>query len=214
MKKVFMFAGGWDGHQPKQCTDFFKAALEAEGCKTDIVYSLEPLADAELMRQYDLIVPAWTMGKISAEQISGLESAVASGTGLAGWHGGMGDAFRECERFQMMTGGQFTGHPGGIIDYKVNIVRPDDPVVAGIQDFDVTSEQYYMHVDPSNEVLATTTFSGAHGETAGVVMPVVWKRRFGNGKVFYCSLGHTADEFTRFPEPALIIRRGMLWAMR
>ena len=56
----------------------------------------------------------------------------------------------------------------------------------GITDFDYPSEQYYMHVDPANEVLATTTFSGEHAPwIEGVVMPVVWKRRYGEGRVFY-----------------------------
>jgi type 1 glutamine amidotransferase len=161
-----------------------------------------------------LIVPIYTMSKIEKEELSGLTAAVRGGVGLAGYHGGMGDAFREAVEYQFMCGGQWVAHPGNIIDYRVNITRPQDPVMEGIEDFDYRSEQYYMHVDPSNEVLATTTFTGEHAAwTKGVVMPVVWKRRYGEGRVFYSSLGHVAKEF-EVPEMATILRRGMLWAAR
>lgn len=126
----------------------------------------------------------------------------------------MGDSFRNEPDYQFMTGGQWVAHPGDIIDYRVVITKPDDPITRGISDFAYRSEQYYMHVDPSNEVLATTTFTDEHFPgIGGVDMPVVWKRRYGAGKVFYSSLGHTADEFA-MPEMAVIVERGLLWAAR
>ncbi len=152
------------------------------------------------------------MGTIAPEQEAGLLDAVRSGVGIAGWHGGMGDSFRNNTEYQFMVGGQWVAHPGGIIEYEVNIIKPEDPIVAGLSDFKMHSEQYYMHVDPSNEVLATTTFSGEYCEwIAGTVMPVVWKRRYGKGRVFYSSLGHVAKDF-EVPEALEIMKRGMLWA--
>jgi uncharacterized protein len=140
--------------------------------------------------------------------------AIRAGTGLAGFHGLMCDAFRNEPEYQFMTGGQWVSHPGNIIDYTVNVARPDDPIMQGIADFAYTSEQYYMHVDPSNRVLATTTFTGDHlADVAGVTMPVVWTRRYGAGRVFYSALGHTAAEF-EVPQMATIFTRGALWAMR
>lgn len=134
--------------------------------------------------------------------------------GLAGWHGCMADSFRNNPEYQFMVGGQWVAHPGGIIDYTVTITQPSDPIVAGISDFRMHSEQYYMHVDPLNEVLATTTFSDAHVPwIAGCVMPVVWKKRWGNGRVFYSSLGHVSSDF-EIPEALEIMKRGMLWASR
>ncbi|MBV9811705.1 MAG: ThuA domain-containing protein, partial [Acetobacteraceae bacterium] len=116
--------------------------------------------------------------------------------------------------YQFMVGGQWVAHPGNIIDYTVNVTRRDDPVMAGIDDFPYRSEQYYMHVDPINEVLATTTFGGEHAPwIEGAVVPVVWKRRHGDGRVFYSSLGHKAEEFG-VPQMANIMRRGMQWAAR
>ncbi|MCS6951048.1 MAG: ThuA domain-containing protein, partial [bacterium] len=176
--------------------------------------TLDVYTDKELMNSLSLIVPIWTMGTITPEQEAGLLDAVRSGVGIAGWHGGMGDSFRNNTEYQFMVGGQWVAHPGGIIEYEVNIIKPEDPIVAGLSDFKMHSEQYYMHVDPSNEVLATTTFSGEYCDwIAGTVMPVVWKRRYGKGRVFYSSLGHVAKDF-EVPEALEIMKRGMLWASR
>ena len=176
--------------------------------------TLDAYLDAAHLQALSLIVPVWTMGALTKEQERGLLDAVASGVGIAGWHGCMADSFRQNPDYQWMVGGQWVAHPGDIIDYTVNIVNHDDPITAGIADFAMRTEQYYMHVDPSNEVLATTTFSGDYAPwIAGCVMPVVWKRRWSRGKVFYSSLGHHTADFD-VPEAREIMRRGMLWAAR
>ena len=215
MANVFITWGGWDGHEPEQTAAICADALRAEGHDVTVSDDLAPLADDDFMAQQDLVVPVWTMSTIAREQEAGLLKAVRNGTGCAGWHGGMGDSFRNNVEYQFMVGGQFICHPGGIIDYRVNITS-DDPIVAGMDDFAMTSEQYFMHVDPSNEVLATTTFSGEHWGVdwvKDVTMPVAWKKRYGKGRVFYSSLGHVASDFD-VPEAKEIMRRGCLWAMR
>jgi type 1 glutamine amidotransferase len=212
MKRVLIVWGGWEGHEPKQCAEIFAPWLQSQGYEVIVSNTLDTYTDKELMQSLNLIVPIWTMGTITPEQEAGLLDAVRSGVGIAGWHGGMGDSFRNNTEYQFMVGGQWVAHPGGIIEYEVNIIKPEDPIVAGLSDFKMHSEQYYMHVDPSNEVLATTTFSGEYCEwIAGVVMPVVWKRRYGKGRVFYSSLGHVAKDF-EVPEALEIMKRGMLWA--
>jgi len=213
-KRALMIWGGWEGHQPRECAELFAPFLRANGFEVTISGTLEAFTDAALMDGVNLIVPVWTMGQISAAQLAGLLGAVKAGAGIAGWHGGMGDSFRTETEYQFMVGGQFVAHPGNMIDYTVKIVDRGDPVTAGIADFRVRSEQYYMHTDPGNDVLATTTVSGAEGEVpwvAGTVMPVVWKRLWGQGRVFYSSLGHEAAEF-QVPETREIMQRGMLWA--
>lgn len=209
-----MIYGGWDGHEPELCVARFAPVLEREGFAVSVTNTLDAFLDKQALSKTDLIVPCWTMGAITTEQVSALLNAVRSGTGIAGWHGGMCDAFRENTDYQFMTGGQFVAHPGGIIDYTVNIVSPHDPIVDGLNDFAMHSEQYYMHVDPSNDVLATTEISGIDAPWAkGCIMPVVWKRTYGAGRVFYSALGHVAADF-EVPECAEIMRRGMLWASR
>jgi len=214
MKHALFICGGWDGHEPKQCVDVFAPWLQSQEFIVETAHSLDVLLDAPKLHALNLIVPVWTMGNISGDHAKNLMQAVQSGTGIAGWHGGMCDAFRSNTEYQFMTGGQFVAHPVNIITYTINIVKPDDPIVRGIPDFSITSEQYYMHVDPGNNVLATTTFSGTHGGCnwiKGTVMPVVWKRRFGHGRVFYCSAGHVAKDF-ECAELRTIIQRGLLWA--
>ncbi len=212
-KKALFVWGGWEGHEPKQCVDLFAPILESEGFEVTISDTLDTYLEAELMQAQDLIVQVYTMSTITPEQEKGLLETIKAGTGFAGWHGGMADAFRNNTEYQFMVGGQWVAHPGNIIDYTVNIAS-SDPIVAGLNDFAVHSEQYFMHVDPSNEVLATTTFNGEHCEwIANTIMPVVWKRRWGAGRVFYSALGHVRSDFD-VPEALEIQRRGMLWAAR
>ena len=216
MKKALIVWGGWDGHEPKQCADVVAPVLKAAGFEVEISDTMDAYLDKAKMAALNLIVPIWTMGTITGPQQQGLLDAVKSGVGIAGWHGGMCDAFRNNTEYQFMTGGQWVAHPGGLVPYEVNIVNHRDPITKGIRDFKMESEQYYMHVDPGNEVLATTTFSGKHGDApwiAGTVMPVVWKRMYGAGRVFYTSLGHVAKDFA-VPEALEMIRRGILWAAR
>jgi len=211
-----MVWGGWEGHQPKQCVEVFAPFLKEQGFDVTISDSLDVYLDEPLMKSLSLVVPVWTMGTISNEQLTGLLGAIKAGTGIAGWHGGMGDSFRNATEYQFMVGGQWVAHPGNIIDYTVNIIDHEDPITAGIGDFAMHSEQYYMHTDPGNKVLATTTFSGVEGDVpwvAGTVMPVVWKRMWGEGRVFYSGLGHVASEF-EVAETREIMQRGLLWAAR
>jgi type 1 glutamine amidotransferase len=213
MREALIVWGGWSGHEPEQCAKIVSDLLEGEDFKVYVENTTEAFADPSI-RDLSLIVPIITMSKIEKEEVQNLSKAVEIGVGLAGWHGGMGDAFRESVEYQFMCGGQWVAHPGNVIDYRVDIVKPEDPICAGLKSFPYRSEQYYMHVDPSNEVLATTTFSGEILPwLEGVVMPVAWKRRHGNGRVFYSSLGHVAKEF-EVPEMRTLFRRGALWAAR
>jgi len=213
MREALIVWGGWSGHEPEKGAHIVSAMLEEEGFKVYVENTTEAFADPAIA-DMSLIVPIYTMSKIEKEELVNLSRAVQNGVGLGGYHGGMCDAFREATEYQFMCGGQWVAHPGNIIDYTVAITRPDDPIVAGVGDFPYRSEQYYMHVDPSNEVLATTTFTGKYASWIdGVVMPVVWKRHYGKGRVFYSSLGHVASEF-EVPQMKTIVKRGLLWAAR
>ena len=214
MKSAILVWGGWEGHEPEKGAKLFAPFLESQGYQTTLSDTLDIYTDEATMRSADLIVPIWTMGTITNEQEQGLLSAVKAGTGLAGWHGCMADSFRQNPEYQFMVGGQWVAHPGNIYDYTVNISKANDPIVSGLADFQMHSEQYYMHVDPMIEVLATTTFNGEHASWIdGCVMPVVWKKRWGQGRVFYSSLGHVRSDFD-VPEMLTIMQRGMLWASR
>ena len=214
VKSALFVCGGWEGHEPEKCAGIFARFLRQKGCEVEVSDTLDSYLDEEKMGSLDLIVQVWSMGEISARQEKGLLEAVRSGVGLAGWHGGLADTFRDNPNYRFMVGGQFVAHPGGIVQYEVNIANSEDPITADLGDFGMISEQYYLHVDPQNEVLATTTFGGGHAPwIEGAVVPVVWKKRWGEGRVFYCSLGHVAADFD-VPEARKIVERGMLWASR
>lgn len=213
MKSALIVYGGWSGHDPEECAAIYRRWLHEDGYSVRMATETSAFADPSI-HDLSLIVPIFTMSKIEKAEVENLTKAVEGGVGLAGHHGGMSDAFRDAVDYQFMVGGQWVAHPGNIIDYTVDVADAEDPIMAGIKSFAYTSEQYYMHVDPSNHVLATTTFSGEHAPwIAGVKMPVVWKRQHGKGRVFHSTLGHQAKEFDSV-EMATILRRGINWAAR
>jgi len=205
MRNALIVQGGWEGHEPREVAEVLAQALRENGFEVEISDTLDAFKDQEKLEQLDLIVPIWTMGTIMPEQLHPLLEAVRKGTGIAGVHGGMGDAFRSEPEYQYMVGGQWVAHPGGDgVTYEVHITDVPSPITEGLKDFTVTSEHYYLHVDPGNTVLATTRFGD-------VVMPVAWTKMYGQGRVFYCSLGHSAD-IVRQPEVLTLVTRGMIWA--
>lgn len=214
MRKALIVWGGWDGHEPEQVAAIFERILKEEQFEVEVSDTLESYADAEKLTGLDLIVPLWTMGQIEQELVNNVSAAVQSGVGLAGLHGGMCDAFRNNVDWQFMTGGQWVAHPGNDgVEYMVNIKRGSSPLFDHIEDFQVKSEQYYLHVDPAVEVLATTRFpivSGPHAANGPVDMPVAWTKRWGAGRVFYNSLGHHADIVDMKPVTEMM-RSGFLW---
>lgn len=213
-KKALFVAGGWDGHEPFETANLFANILQEEGYETTVSDTLDSFLDSEKLSELSLIVPVWTMDEIAKEQLDGLITAVQSGVGLAGWHGGMADSFRNSTEYQFMVGSQWVAHPGDIIDYTVTISNHEHPITEGIQDFKMRSEQYYMHTDPSNNVLATTTFNADyHDWIAGTVMPVTYTRQWGKGRVAFSSVGHVVSDFD-VPEAREIVKRGLLWASR
>lgn len=211
-RKVLFVYGGWEGHAPVACRDLLVPWMREEGAEVTVSDNLDIYTDRERMATFDLIIQIWTMGSITGEQERGLLEAVRNGAGLAGWHGGLGDAFRNNTEYQFMVGGQWVAHPGGSVDYEVKIIDHRDPVTKGLKTFHMHSEQYYMHVDPNVKVLATTRYNGdINPWIEGCVMPVVWKKMYGEGRVFYSSLWHDENDF-KVPESVVIIKRGIRWA--
>jgi len=211
-KALFVY-GGWNGHAPERFRDIVVPWLQSEGFDVTVSDNLDVYVDEGLMSQVDLIVQVYTQGTVTREQVNGLLNAVENGAGIAGWHGGLGDAFHESQRYEYMIGGQWVEHPGNDgVPYRVNIIDHEDPITEGIGDFDVVSEQYYMHVDPNNRVLATTAFNADYDYWVdGAVIPVMWKKMYGGGRVFYISLGHQPEVYD-VPEAMTMLKRGILWA--
>ncbi len=213
MRKAIVVWGGWKGHEPEECAGVVGDILRKSGFSTEVTGDLGIFGSPDIAKA-DLLVPIITGEKLEKAHADALVEAVRGGLGLGGPHGALATSFKESAPFRYVSGVTWVSHPGNIIDFRVNITRQNDPVVEGIPDFDYRSEQYYLHYDPTVEVLATTTFSGEHDEAVrNVVMPVVFKRHFGQGRVFYSALGHVAAEYEH-PHMREILRRGLLWAAR
>jgi type 1 glutamine amidotransferase len=216
-QKALIVYGGWDGHQPQPVAEILADALRQDGFEVEVSDTLDAFKDRDKLMTLSLIVPHWTMGKITGEQLKPVIEAVESGVGLAGCHGGMCDAFRDNTDWHFVTGGQWVAHPGNDgVKYTVRITDKAHPITAGLGDFDVASEQYYLHVDPGVRVLATTRFpvaDGPHAANGPVEMPVLWTKVYGKGRVFYDALGHTAKVVASEPN-LTIMRRGFRWAAR
>ena len=217
MKKALIIQGGWDGHEPILVSKRFASYLTQNGYSVEISDTLDTLADLPALMELDLIVSCWTMGEIDNDYVINVSKAVGSGVGIAGCHGGMCDSFRYNTEWQFITGGQWVSHPGGDgILQEINICHGSSPIVEGIMDFRVSSEHYYLHVDPAVEVLATTPFPHPdvpyyHISNKPIAMPQAWTKFWGNGRVFYTALGHHDDVFD-VPEAAKLMTNGMLWA--
>lgn len=217
-RKALLVQGGWIGHEPVDVAGVFNRILVEEDFETEVSDTLDSFSDPEKLKQLHLIVPIWTMGEISEEYAVNVANAVEEGVGIAGCHGGMCDAFRNNTTWQFLTGSQWVAHPGNDgVEYTVNIKKnSSSPIIEGIEDFAVKSEQYYIHIDPCINVLATTRFptvDGPHAANGIVDVPVVYTKLWGRGRVFYNSLGHNASVFD-IPEARKLMRNGFLWAAK
>jgi type 1 glutamine amidotransferase len=211
-RRALIVRGGWPGHSPVDATELFVPGLCDAGFDIRTSESLD-VYESDLTG-YDLIVQCWSMGRLTGAQCDGLVGAVRSGVGFAGWHGGLVGTFDDTAAYYRMVGGKFLHHPPGFQDYDVRVTS-DHPVVAGIDDFAVHTEQYWMATDAWNDVHATTTVHpGPDAEfDAPVPMPVVWTRKWGSGKVFFSAIGHRVADLTQ-PEVFTLTLRGLLWASR
>jgi uncharacterized protein len=210
-KNVLLVWGGWEGHQPELFSEIVTEWLEQEDANFQVIEGLSAYDDLEKLMGFDLIIQSVTQSKLSKSQEYNLIEAVKSGVSIAGAHGGLVDAFRKSTNYQFMIGGQWVAHPGGVVEFDIEIL--EDDLTGGIEDFTIKTEQYYMHFDPNIEIIAQTRFSGEHSEWIDdVIMPVAWKKSYGEGKVFFISVGHDPNEFINYPQVWKLLTRGFIWA--
>ncbi|OAH48932.1 ThuA domain-containing protein [Microbacterium oleivorans] len=228
-RHALIVRGGWDGHHPVAATDMFRPFLAENGFDVRVEESNEVYADAAAMAETDLVVQAVTMSSISDAALTGLRAAVEAGTGLAGWHGGIADSYRGSSDYLQLVGGQFATHPGrhpderpgderdNYLDHTIEItdLGRRHEITAGIEDFVLHTEQYWVLHDDLIDVLATTTHptQDYHPWHRPIVSPAVWTRLWGAGRVFVATPGHT-PEVLADPHVRTIVERGLLWAAR
>jgi uncharacterized protein len=216
-KRALVVRGGWEGHSPVEATDRFLPFLEQHGYRIDVHDGPEIYADPEVMPGYDLVLQCYTQGVATDEQVSGLAAAVRAGAGLAGWHGGIVDSFRASPDYLHLTGGQWAAHPGNFVEYDVTVVpeRADHEIVAGLTAWHHVTEQYWCLTDDLNDVLVTSQFQAGPDTPwrQDLVVPAVWTRQWGQGRVFVSTIGHKLEDLD-VPEVRTLTERGLLWASR
>lgn len=228
-RRALVVRGGWEGHHPIEATDAFIPFLEQQEYEVRIEESPEVYTDAATMAGTDLILQLVTMSEASDEAIAGLRDAVAAGTGLAGWHGGIADSFRASSDYLQLIGGQFATHPSkhpvsvfgdesdNYLPYVVELTEfgRSHEILAGLDDFTLETEQYWVLHDDLIDVLATTTHpvQPYHPWHRPIVSPAVWTREWGAGRIFVATPGHGLEVLAD-PNVRTIIERGMLWASR
>jgi type 1 glutamine amidotransferase len=228
-KRALIVRGGWDGHQPVEATNLFVPFLEANGFEVRVEESPAVYADADYLPTVDLIVQSNTMNTIEAPEFEGLRSAIEAGTGLAGWHGGIADSYRNNSDYLQMIGGQFAAHPGkhpservgeqsdNYLPHTIDMLpaAADHPITRGIGSFELTTEQYWVLHDDYLDVLATTTQAARAWDpwTRPITSPAIWTRQWGKGRIFVSTPGHRV-EILENPNVKTIIERGLLWASR
>ncbi|RNL49158.1 ThuA domain-containing protein [Arthrobacter oryzae] len=228
-KTALVVRGGWDGHQPVEATELFIPFLKDNGYDVRVEESTKIYADAEYMAGVDLIMQCMTMTTIEKDEFEGLRTAVENGTGMAGWHGGIADSYRNTSDYLHLIGGQFACHPGkhpdeltgeqpdNYVPYTVNMLpaAADHPITRGIGDFDLVTEQYWVLTDDYIDVLATTTQKVREWDpwNREVTSPAIWTRQWGQGRIFVATPGHNI-EILQDSTVRTIIERGLLWASR
>jgi type 1 glutamine amidotransferase len=216
-RQALIVRGGWEGHRPVEATERFIPFLKERGFAVEVYDSPEIYADADKLATTDLVLQCYTQGVATDDQVLGLSTAVANGTGLAGWHGGVCDSFRGSPDYLHLTGGQWVAHPGGFVEYEVVVVpdKADHEIVTGLERWELNTEQYWVLTDDLNEVLATTTFGVTDDTTwrQELTCPAVWTRQWGRGRIFVSTIGHKLDDLDH-PDVRTLTERGLLWASR
>jgi type 1 glutamine amidotransferase len=200
--KVLVFTGGsiHDGHG-------IGLSLEATLKKDDrfevtrIENDLEALV-APKLDPFDVVVFEYTVGEITEAQKRGIMSAVASGKGFVGIHSAA-DSFRGDPDWEAFVGGHFITHPA-YRQFQVSVTDEKSSVTDGIAEFFITDEQYILDYDSRVKVLGSGLYKGK-------VMPAIWTKSWGKGKVYYMSFGHDPRSCEQEIFKTLLVR-AVRWA--
>jgi hypothetical protein len=150
------------------------------------------LEDGSIQREPDL----------APEQEAGLYQFVAGGKGLVGIHG---TAWWIGGQAVDLIGGHANWHPPGLT-FTVNIDDKSHPITQSLSDFEVEDEIYISAYAPDLTILASAQWHG-RGH------PMAWVKPYGQGRVFYTTLGHGPGTFAR-PAMQQLITQATRWAGR
>lgn len=155
---------------------------------------------------------------------SNLMSFVKKGGAFIGIHAAT-DTFYEWEEYGEMINGFFDGHPWGAgtqVSIKVEPGQEKHPLVAMFDGQNVDfKEEIYQLKDPYNSksvhMLLRLDPEKSDMNVGGIKREdkdfgVSWVRRWGKGRVFYCSLGHNHEMYWH-PKVIRHYLAGIQWAL-
>ncbi|MDN5202239.1 ThuA domain-containing protein [Fulvivirgaceae bacterium BMA10] len=173
------------------------------------------------LEKFDVILMNNIPPKLTEEEMLGLTKAIEEGKPFLGIHAISATYKMDQPQKKLIfdiIGAEFIRHPP-IHEFKVNITQPDTDITMNLPDFDIYDEMYFFKsIKPDINILMTSTYEGDDvsgqdwennfGKSKST--PVTWTRKYGKGKVFYTSLGHSIGAVTnRYFQQ--VILNGLLW---
>ena len=162
--------------------------------------------EPEKLKDFDAVLFLNTTGEVFKSKEAGREDRlkkslvdfVKSGKGLIGTHSAT-DTYKKWKDFNDMMGGAFAGHPWHT-KIRVKNLEPGHPLNAAFagKDFEIADEIYQFRKDTASadERRMLLSLSGeivdkGKGNTGKEgLYPIAWLDKYGDGRIFYCSLGH------------------------
>ena len=162
--------------------------------------------EPEKLKDFDAVLFLNTTGEVFKSKEAGREERlkkslvdfVKSGKGLIGTHSAT-DTYKKWKDFNDMMGGAFAGHPWHT-KIRVKNLEPGHPLNAAFagKDFEIADEIYQFRKDTASadERRMLISLSGeivdkGKGNTGKEgLYPIAWLDKYGDGRIFYCSLGH------------------------
>ena len=178
--------------------------LAKAGYQLTFVASPEEALRPEMLQYYDEVMLYANHTTITPEQEKALMDFVEGGKGLVAIHCASA-MFTNSPKYIAMVGGQFLKHGTG--EFSAEIVKPEHPVMAGVQPF-TTWDETYVHTKHNTE---NRTVLMERVDAQGRE-PYTWVRTQGKGRVFYTAFGHDERTFSNAGFQKLI-RNGAEWVL-
>lgn len=172
------------------------ALYEAGGIQTNVAGDYD---DREAIEAGDLLVSYTSQVPVEADRCEAIRRYLEKGGRWFALHAS--NSVLDNKILPGILGSRFLAHPP-YKHYTVSIAKPSDPLLAGIEPFEVDDELYLIERNGDIDVLLHTRWGGeAMGRRFEEAMqPLMYRHRVGNGGVLYLALGHSAREFDT-PKP-------------
>lgn len=149
-------------------------------------------------------------GELTNKQEMNILEFIKAGRGFIGLHGASA-SFKSHSKYFEMLGGRFIEHKR-VKSFKVINIEKQHPITRGLEDFTVRDEPYRHEFSMSKDIriLAIGDYQDVDNPN---LEPIMWTKSYGEGRVFYCSLGHRTNSL-KSPIFQKIIQRAVKWVIK